>query len=59
MAAALGIPTVAVFGPTDPAVWGPRGTSVITVRRLEAAGQWLWPEPEAVALAALKLLSQC
>ncbi len=28
MAAALGIKTVAIFGPTDPDVWGPRGDSV-------------------------------
>ncbi len=28
LAAALGVPTVAVFGPTDPAVWGPRGERV-------------------------------
>jgi len=25
LAATLGIPTIAIFGPTDPAVWGPRG----------------------------------
>jgi ADP-heptose:LPS heptosyltransferase len=25
LSAALGVPTVAVFGPTDPAVWAPRG----------------------------------
>ncbi len=40
MAAALGIPTVAVFGPTDPAVWAPRGKSVSIVRSCER-GQWL------------------
>ena len=28
LAAALGIHVVALFGPTDPAVWGPRGRSV-------------------------------
>ncbi len=28
LAAALGIPVVALFGPTDPAVWGPRGKQV-------------------------------
>ena len=28
LAASLGLPTVALFGPTDPAVWGPRGAAV-------------------------------
>lgn len=28
LAAALGVPTLALFGPTDPAVWGPRGPHV-------------------------------
>ncbi len=28
LAAATGIPTIALFGPTDPAVWGPRGRTV-------------------------------
>ncbi len=28
LAASLGVPTVALFGPTDPAVWGPRGIAV-------------------------------
>ena len=28
LAAALGVPTVAIFGPTDPAIWGPRGPGV-------------------------------
>ena len=28
LAALTGIPTVALFGPTDPAVWGPRGPGV-------------------------------
>lgn len=28
LAAALGVPTFAVFGPTNPAVWGPRGRAV-------------------------------
>ncbi len=33
MAAALGVPTVAIFGPSDPKVWSPRGKSVVVVRR--------------------------
>jgi ADP-heptose:LPS heptosyltransferase len=33
MAAALGVPTVAIFGPTDPGRWAPRGKHVAVVRR--------------------------
>ena len=32
LAAACGAPTVAVFGPSDPAVWAPRGARVTVVR---------------------------
>ena len=32
MAAALGLPTVAIFGPTDQKVWSPRGKKVFVVR---------------------------
>ncbi|MDD5482541.1 MAG: glycosyltransferase family 9 protein [Kiritimatiellae bacterium] len=32
LAAALGIPVVAIFGPTDPAVWSPRGKNVLIMR---------------------------
>jgi ADP-heptose:LPS heptosyltransferase len=28
LAAMLGVPTVAIFGPTDPAIWRPMGPSV-------------------------------
>jgi ADP-heptose:LPS heptosyltransferase len=28
LAAAVGTPVLALFGPTDPAVWGPRGRNV-------------------------------
>ncbi len=33
MAAALGIPTLTIFGPTDPSVWSPRGEKTVTVRK--------------------------
>ena len=33
MAAAVGLPTVAIFGATDPTVWSPRGKNVVVVRR--------------------------
>jgi ADP-heptose:LPS heptosyltransferase len=33
LAAALGIPTLAMFGPTDPKVWSPRGKNVRVIRR--------------------------
>ncbi|MGC4056473.1 MAG: glycosyltransferase family 9 protein [Paludibaculum sp.] len=49
LAAACGVPTVAVFGPTDPAVWAPRG------RRVRLAA-WDWP-PERVAAEAAALLT--
>jgi len=32
LAAAVGVPTVALFGPTDPHTWGPRGAHVRIVR---------------------------
>jgi ADP-heptose:LPS heptosyltransferase len=33
MAAALGLPTVALFGPTDHQIWSPRGEKVMVVRK--------------------------
>lgn len=37
LAAAIGIPTLALFGPTDPAKWAPRGENV-TILRCEPIG---------------------
>ncbi len=33
MAAALGLPTITLFGPTDPTVWSPKGKKVGVVRK--------------------------
>lgn len=32
LAAALNVPVVALFGPTDPAIWAPRGKNVTVIR---------------------------
>lgn len=42
LAAAVGVPTIAIFGPTDPSIWGPRGKHVTVIR---AQG----PMPSAMA----------
>lgn len=51
LAAALGVPTVAVFGPTDPAVWAPRGNHV---RVVGEPTQGPPDAPVASVLAALR-----
>lgn len=33
MASALGVPTIAIFGPTDPKVWSPRGENVSIIKK--------------------------
>jgi len=54
MAAALGTPTVAIFGPTDPRVWMPHGPAVCAVPGAEGG----WPTVDAVLETALRLLSE-
>ena len=54
LAAALGVPTVAVFGPTDPAVWSPRGPVV----RVVGGGRGGWPDVGAVQDAAVEIASR-
>jgi ADP-heptose:LPS heptosyltransferase len=50
LAAALEIPTVAIFGPTDPNTWRPLGEHVTILRAPRPAG---WPTVADVARAAL------
>ena len=49
LAAAVGCPTVALFGPTDPAVWAPAGAHVRVVAR--PAGGAPWADVERVMAA--------
>ncbi|MBV8864675.1 MAG: glycosyltransferase family 9 protein [Acidobacteriaceae bacterium] len=53
LAAALGIPTLALFGPTEPAKWAPRGDNVIVLRSEPIASLAI----ETVLSAANRLLS--
>ena len=50
LAAAVGTPVVAIFGPTDPAIWGPRGERVQVISKHGA-----WPEIDEVAARAIML----
>lgn len=45
LAAALGVPTLAVFGPSDPEQWGPRGDHVQVIRA--PSGDWSQLTPVA------------
>ncbi|MBI3973495.1 MAG: glycosyltransferase family 9 protein [Chloroflexi bacterium] len=65
LAAGLATPTVAVFGPTDPTIWGPRGPRVRTLggvvqhERSAAtpiASVATWPQPDEAIAAAEGLL---
>lgn len=67
MAAALGVPTVALFGPTDPAINGPYGPHVVVLRKTTAttyrrgsaySQAMLAIQPEEVATACGALLAQ-
>ena len=50
LAAAVGVPLIALFGPSDPEVWRPLGSNVEVMRFSDA-------DPERVAKRALDLLS--
>jgi ADP-heptose:LPS heptosyltransferase len=63
LAAAGGAPSVAVFGPTDPAIWRPRGPHVRALGGSQAPASALfapvarWPAVEEVIAAATALLA--
>ncbi len=58
LAAALGVPTLVVFGPTDPASWRPLGVDVEVVRRLPGEDGDRWPSVAEVLGAARRLLAR-
>jgi heptosyltransferase III len=51
LAAAVGTPVVALFGPTDPVIWSPRGPKVRVISRTSLES--ITPEEVFAALAAL------
>jgi ADP-heptose:LPS heptosyltransferase len=55
LAAAVGCPTVAVFGPTDPAVWAPLGPHVRVVAGREGDAPWSGVEVDRVEAALREL----
>ncbi|HLJ49323.1 MAG TPA: glycosyltransferase family 9 protein [Bryobacteraceae bacterium] len=57
LAAAVGVPVVAVFGPTDPAIWAPRGENVRIIAGNEA-GNLETISAEEIVEAALALLTR-
>ena len=61
LAAATGIPTIALFGPTDPAVWGPVGKQVYIVegdRSLPSTERLASIEIDSILELAKQLISQ-
>lgn len=51
LAAAVGCPTVALFGPTDPAVWSPMGPRVRVVAARRGGAPWSGVDPERIEAA--------
>lgn len=59
LAAAAGVPTIALFGPTDPQIWGPRGKQVFIVREHTSAGEeWEWCSRDTVRELVLRILDK-
>ena len=55
VAAATGAPVLALFGPTDPAVWRPLGPKVTILRSQQRQDGWTDLPPERVAEHLLEL----
>jgi ADP-heptose:LPS heptosyltransferase len=57
LAAQLGVPTIGLFGPTDPGVWGPVGPRVRVIAPETARGM-AWLEPKRVVAAVRAMLAE-
>jgi ADP-heptose:LPS heptosyltransferase len=57
LAAATGAPVVAVFGPTNPVVWGPRGPEISVYEDSWSAEEILAPLPSERARLSVDALS--
>ena len=59
LAAALGVPTLAVFGPTDPALWRPLGRCVTVVRSARTrSNPSAWPAVKQVLAGVCGMLHE-
>ncbi len=58
MAAAVGCPVVALFGPTDPAVWGPRGKSCHTIYKGLDCRECFYPGCQRGEMSCMNLISE-
>ncbi len=57
MAAAVGCPVVALFGPTDPAIWGPRGKLCHTIYKGLDCRECFYPGCQRGEMSCMKLIS--
>ena len=57
MAAAVGCPVVALFGPTDPAVWGPQGEHCQTIYKGLDCRECFYPGCQRGEMSCMKLIS--
>ncbi len=58
MAAAVGCSVIALFGPTDPAVWGPRGKSCHTIYKGLDCRECFYPGCQRGKMSCMNLISE-
>ncbi len=58
LAASLGVPVVALFGPTDPGRWAPKGKQTTVLHQAPACSPCLDPDPDACTSGKKDCLGQ-